>query len=270
MSYGTKTDYELQKIYYGDQDKYFETMTQSCPEWFFLEKRKCIVSKDATTIAFETYDDYPYGYANFRILSNIDSIEQITLWYNEGNNKFDSYISNAYPNILRNEHPFDCMNYNVIPVKKNSYYFLKYKSTNDFEIEYFICKIIRHHHLNKYSYMVNDYLANDSDTISGETVKCKINHNHPVKRIIIKSSEKLSNIKIILDEKYCVTNFTEIAENCYERIFAHTVNFSRIEAALLIADREPDAPLHGTINVIVENKNIYYYFDGLSGLLFKN
>lgn len=177
-----------------------------------MEKRKCVVSKDSTTIAFETYDEYPYGYANFRILSNIDSIEQITLWYNENNQNYNTYISNAYPNIFRNEYPFDCMNYNVIPVKKNTYYFLQYKSTKDFEIEYFICKIIHYHHLNKYSYMVNEYLGSGSDTISGKTVKYKICQNHPVKRIIIKSSEKLSNIKIILNQKYCITNFTEMMQ----------------------------------------------------------
>lgn len=265
MSYSVTSDLELHEIFRGRQDNYYDKYIEFKPKWSVIKKKRCVVSKDAKFIKLEKYNEAEYGYANFRIVSNINSIQHLLIQYEWCRDRI--YIVDAYPKIINDEYPFDCMKNNMLPIDKYGSYYLYFESTDDFEIEYDICKLTDCIHNNNYKFMINICHVN-STYVNDNKEGCKImlSFNHPTKRIIIKSSCKLEDIKLIHNGKYCTDNFTEISENCYQRIFDHTINFSSIDSTILFVKSES----HGLIEILAESTNILCYNYGRAGILFNN
>jgi hypothetical protein len=237
------------------QDTYNASLIENKPTGTFLEKKRVTVHKNFSVVYFETCNEDHYGYTNFRILSNIDSITRLRIEYS------GETISETFPHIIKDEYPFDIMKKNILP-SNNTRCRLVSESTNDFEIEYDIFKLCDGY--GKYKYFTNLYQSCGQDLYDDKRYGYKLCFTSPVKRIIVKSSGKLTDIKIIFNQMYYINNFVEIGENCYECKFDETVNFSTIDHPILTMKTESGIVfdiLAESINVLVStNVGVSLYF----------
>jgi len=246
---------ELHKVFCGKHDKYFASLIENKPTGTFLEKKRVTVHKNYSVVDFEKCDEDQYGYANFRILSNIDSITHLKIEHT------GEIISEAYPHIIKDEYPFDIMKKNILPSNKNKKCCLVSDSTNDFEVEYDIFKLCDSH--SEYKYFTDLYQSL-GQAFYDDRYGVVLHFNYPIKRIILKSSGKLSDIKITFNKMCYVDNFVEINENYYECKFDETINFSKIDSPVLTMKTEPGVMfdiLAESINVLVcddERSRLYF------------
>lgn len=179
---------------------------------------------------FPLKEDTNIGFTNLKIEGNLTDTEIDMIEFEIGGTrilrsaeKYDGYVS------------FTLLNDNILPaVKKHDFrLYMDLNPNKEVKISYDIVEISNP--VDKWETIINQIQCTGSEHLITGHNKQRLNFNHPVEKIVIKSDEPISNVFITFDGKHTIP-LQKIDSQYYECIFDNTINFSKVIDAFIEFD----------------------------------
>jgi hypothetical protein len=203
--------------------------------------KECLISKVNITFpaiesarrqihTFPLKENIDIGFTNLKIEGNLTDTEIDMILFEIGGTrilkfaeKYDGYVS------------FPLLNDNILPAVKIHEFklYIDIEPNKEVKISYDIVKISNP--IGEWKMMINQKQRNGSKILHLGHNRTRLNFDHQIEKIVIKSDEPISNVFMTLDEKYTIP-LQKINGQYYECIFDKTINFTMVHNAFIEFD----------------------------------
>lgn len=201
-----------------------------------------------------------FGYTNLKIIGSYDKVDRVAF-------TLDGRVINAvFPSltggITCNIPELEPLSNAVIPASMVQNFVLVIESMVGLIIEYDIVKITNFNTIitprtKTIDYLFSQWEYNGSDTVyfgenQNKSQQIKINHDLPIKRLVIRSDKPINNLSFLMGD-VCLITPKQIDSCTYVHNFEYPIDLSRIKKQILSFDIEEDET---TVSILTEAMNI--------------